>query len=48
MILEKMRNGWSTSFLLTHWQGDGYAEGTFGQGQTYFFSLGYKMNEKQF
>ena len=40
-------NGWSTSFLLTHWQGDGYAEGTFGQGQTYFFSLGYKMNDKQ-
>ena len=39
-------NGWSTSFLLTHWQGDGYAEGTFGQGQTYFFSLGYKMNVK--
>ena len=38
--------GWSTSFLLTHWQGDGYAEGTFGQGQTYFFSLGYKMNDK--
>jgi len=39
-------NGWSTSFLLTHWQGDGYAEGTFGQGQTYFFSLGYEMNDK--
>ena len=39
-------NGWSTSLLLTHWQGDGYAEGTFGQGQTYFFSLGYKMNDK--
>ena len=39
-------NGWSTSFLLTHWQGDGYAEGTFGQGQTYFLSLGYKMNDK--
>ena len=39
-------NGWSTSFLLTHWQGDGYAEGTYGQGQTYFFSLGYKMNDK--
>ena len=32
-------NGWSTSFLLTHWQGDGYDEGTFGQGQTYFLSL---------
>ena len=30
-------NGWSTSMLLTHWQGDGYVEGTFGQGQTYFF-----------
>tara|TARA_B100000989_G_scaffold6623_1_gene4611 strand:- start:153 stop:2630 length:2478 start_codon:yes stop_codon:yes gene_type:complete len=39
-------NGWSTSLLLTHWQGDGYAEGTFGQGQTYFFSVGYKMNDK--
>jgi len=39
-------NGWSTSMLLTHWQGDGYAEGTFGQGQTYFLSLGYKMNDK--
>ena len=39
-------NGWSTSMLLTHWQGDGYAEGTFGQGQTYFFSVGYKMNDK--
>jgi hypothetical protein len=39
-------NGWSTSMLLTHWQGDGYADGTFGQGQTYFLSLGYKMNDK--
>ena len=39
-------NGWSTSMLLTHWQGDGYAEGTFGQGQTYFLSFGYKMNDK--
>ena len=39
-------NGWSTSMLLTHWQGDGYSEGTFGQGQTYFLSLGYKMNDK--
>ena len=38
-------NGWSTSMLLTHWQGDGYAEGTYGQGQTYFFSLGYKLND---
>ena len=39
-------NGWATSLLFTHWQGDGYAEGTFGQGQTYFFSVGYKMNDK--
>ena len=45
-MYKRQDNGWSTSFLLTHWQGDGYAEGTFGQGQTYFFSLGYKMNDK--
>ena len=38
--------GWSSTFLLTHWQGDGYNEGNFAQGQTYFFSLGYKMNDK--
>ena len=38
--------GWATSMLLTHWQGDGYNDGTFGQGQTYFLSIGYKMNDK--
>jgi hypothetical protein len=42
----KSDNGWATSFLLTHWQGDGYNEGTFGQGQTYFFSVGKEINEK--
>ena len=39
-------NGWATSLLFTHWQGDGYAEGTYGQGQTYFVSIGYKANDK--
>ncbi|MBT8265749.1 MAG: TonB-dependent receptor [Bacteroidia bacterium] len=38
--------GWGTSFMLSHWQGDGYNEGTFGQGQTYFFSVGYTPNDK--
>ncbi|MFV0553780.1 MAG: TonB-dependent receptor, partial [Mangrovibacterium sp.] len=34
--------GWGVSMLLSHWQGDGYNDGTQGQGQTYFFSVGYK------
>ena len=34
------------SFLLTHWQGDGWAEGTKGQGQNYFISAGYKASER--
>lgn len=34
------------SFLFTHWQGNGWAEGTKGQGQNYFFSAGYKVNER--
>jgi len=33
------------SVLATHWQGDGWAEGTRGQGQNYFLSAGYKINE---
>ncbi len=37
--------GWSFSTLLGHWQGDGYRDGAEGQGQTYFFSVGYKANE---
>ena len=41
----KNDKGWGTSFMLSHWQGDGYNEGTFGQGQTYFFSVGYTPNE---
>ena len=34
------------SVLLTHWQGDGWAEGTKGQGQNYFVSAGYKINKR--
>lgn len=37
---------WGLSFLLSHWQGDGYNDGTQGQGQTYFLSVGYKPNDK--
>ncbi|WP_417799245.1 TonB-dependent receptor [Tenacibaculum sp.] len=39
-------SGWGTSVMLSHWQGDGYFDGTKGQGQTYFISVGYKPNEK--
>lgn len=42
----KNEKGWGTSFMLSHWQGDGYNEGNFGQGQTYFFSVGYQPNDK--
>ncbi|MHA7829676.1 MAG: TonB-dependent receptor [Flagellimonas sp.] len=39
--------GWSYSVLLDHWQGyRKWAEGTFGSGQTYFFAVGYKPNDK--
>ena len=37
---------WATSFLMSHWQGDGYNEGTRGQGQTYFLSVGFDVNDK--
>jgi hypothetical protein len=38
-------NGFGASVMLSHWQGDGYNDGTKGQGQTYFISFGYKLNE---
>ncbi|WP_353776909.1 carboxypeptidase-like regulatory domain-containing protein [Winogradskyella sp. 3972H.M.0a.05] len=39
--------GWAFSFLLDHWQAHrSWARGTFGQGQNYFFSVGYKPNER--
>jgi len=39
-------NGWGASVLLSTWKGNGYNDGTQGQGQTYFFSIGYKPSEK--
>jgi outer membrane receptor protein involved in Fe transport len=41
----KSESGWGTSIMLSHWQGDGYNEGNFGAGETYFFSVGYTPNE---
>lgn len=38
--------GWGLSVMLSHWQGDGYNEGMFGEGQTYFISLGYKLSDE--
>ena len=39
--------GWSFSVLLDHWQAHRkWAKGTYGQGQTYFFSVGYRPNEQ--
>lgn len=34
------------SVMLTHWQGDGYNDGTRGEGQNYFISFGYKPSDK--
>jgi outer membrane receptor protein involved in Fe transport len=33
--------GWSSSYLLTRWSGDGYVYNTQGAGWTYFFAVGY-------
>ena len=41
----KSEKGFGASVMLSHWQGDGYNEGTKGRGQTYFISLGYTPNE---
>jgi len=42
-----LQGKWAYSLLLDHWQGERkYGEGTRGQGQNYFFSVGYKANEK--
>jgi iron complex outermembrane receptor protein len=39
--------GWAFSVLLDHWQAHRkWSKGTYGQGQNYFFSVGYKPNEK--
>ncbi len=42
-------NGWGFSFLLDYWQAfSKYANGTRGQGQNYFFSVGKKMGDHNF
>lgn len=41
-----MKNGFGMSVMLSHWQGDGYNQGTRGEGQNYFISFGYKPNDK--
>lgn len=41
----KSEKGFAFTGLLTHWQGDGYFDGTKGLGQTYFLSLGYQPNQ---
>jgi len=41
-----MESGLGVTVLLTHWQGNGWADGTKGQGQNYFISAGYKLNDK--
>jgi len=39
--------GWAFSVLVDYWQGHRkWAQGTFGQGQTYFFSAGYKPSDE--
>jgi outer membrane receptor protein involved in Fe transport len=40
-----MENGLAVGAMFGHWQGDGYRNGTPGQGQTYYLSFGYKPNE---
>ncbi len=39
--------GWAFSVLVDYWQAHRkYAEGTFGQGQNYYFAAGYKPNDE--
>lgn len=39
-------SGWAFSIALSHWQAHRkFARGTFGEGQNYFLSLGYKPND---
>ncbi|MFK7937587.1 MAG: TonB-dependent receptor [Saprospiraceae bacterium] len=42
-----LQGKWAFSMLLDHWQADRkWADGTPGRGQNYFFSVGYKPNDK--
>ena len=40
------QSGFGASVILGHWQGDGYNDGTYGSGQNYLISFGYKPNDK--
>ncbi len=41
-----LQGKWAFSILLDHWQADNkWAEGTEGQGQNYFMSIGFKPND---
>ncbi|MDA0880163.1 MAG: carboxypeptidase-like regulatory domain-containing protein, partial [Bacteroidetes bacterium] len=40
-------NGWSSSFLLTKWSGDGYVYNTKGEGWTYFTAIGYAPKDSK-
>lgn len=40
-----LENGFGVTALFSHWQGDGYNDATEGQGQNYFLSFGYKVND---
>jgi len=39
-------NGFSASMLISRFSGNGYVDGTEGQGWTWFLSTGYKINKK--
>lgn len=42
-----LKDKWAYSFLFDHWQAENkWADGTRGQGQNYFLSVGYKPNTK--
>ncbi len=42
-----LQGKWAFSILLDHWQADNkWAEGTRGQGQNYFLSVGFKPNDQ--
>ncbi|PTT32022.1 TonB-dependent receptor, partial [Chryseobacterium sp. HMWF028] len=46
MYSSGLKNKWGTTVLLSRWQGDGYINGTQGEGYSWFFSTGFKPNEK--
>ncbi|WP_436832397.1 TonB-dependent receptor [Parapedobacter sp. DT-150] len=42
-----LQNKWGFSMMVDYWRADGkYAVGTQGEGQSYFFSVGYKPNDR--